>query len=119
MSEPYNHLLRVAEMLADCDQPTDDETYKAWEHALAYFENNVPPEVAEVIELARAYYAKPGNSCGGLLHIVLDDYNLEDQHIAFCRAEAERAGDAEGVAICDKMARWPIRWRRVVAEAAS
>lgn len=116
---PYDHLLRIAEMLADCDQPTDDDHYNAWELATGYFAKNTPSEVEAVIDLARAYYAKPGNSCGGPLHIVLDDYNLEDEHIAFCRAEAERVGDADGVAICDKMARWPVRWRRVVAQAAS
>jgi len=115
--EPYNQPVRVMEMLADCDQPSDDETYNAWELATKYVARTAPLEVADVIELARAYYAKPGNSCGGPLHLVLDDCNLADEHVAFCRAEAERIGDADGVAICDKMARWPVRWRRIVAEA--
>jgi len=36
-------------MLADCEQPTDDDTYNAWEHALAYFKQSMPSEVAEVV----------------------------------------------------------------------
>lgn len=42
------------------------------------------PTVAEVLPLVNAYYAKPGNSVGGNLHIVLDDCNVEDGHVEFC-----------------------------------
>ena len=31
------------------------------------------------------FYEINGNNCGGKLHIVLDDYNLEDEHIIWCR----------------------------------
>lgn len=59
------------------------------------------PSVPEVAELARAYYEKPGNGCGGSLHIVLDDGNLEDGHIEFCRTYAAERDDADGVRLAE------------------
>lgn len=38
------------------------------------------PTVPDVLLLARAYCAKPGNSVGGDLHIVLEDRNVQDCH---------------------------------------
>ena len=39
------------------------------------------PTVPEVLPLVRAYYQKPGNIVGGNLHLVLDDENVENEHI--------------------------------------
>lgn len=36
------------------------------------------------------YYSKPGHSTGGGLHIVLDDNNLSDNSIEFCREWCSR-----------------------------
>lgn len=55
------------------------------------------PTLPDVIPLVRAYYAKPGNSAGGSLHIVLDDGNVSDAHIRFCMDEAQKNGDEDGV----------------------
>jgi hypothetical protein len=60
---------------------------------------NPDPSVATVRTLVRAFYARPGNGCGGHLHIVLDDGNLEDDHIDFCIAQAVEAKDAEAEAL--------------------
>lgn len=116
--QPYNHLLRVAEMLADSEQPAEDDAYNAWEWAMKYFSRNAPDEVRECIRLVEAYYKKPGNACGGPLHIVLDDDNVQDEHLAFCRAEAVKQEDSDGVAICDMMAKMPQRYRRIVTMEA-
>lgn len=59
------------------------------------------PTVPEVLPIVRAYYAKPGNLCGGSLHIVIDDGNIEDSHVRLCRAWAGKRGDADGVALAD------------------
>jgi len=48
--------------------------------------------------LVRAFYARAGNSCGGHLHIVLDDGNIDDDDIDFCIARAVEAKDAEAEA---------------------
>jgi hypothetical protein len=39
------------------------------------------PDVAKVVELIRHLYEDLGHSNGGQLHAVLDDYNVEDEHI--------------------------------------
>lgn len=55
------------------------------------------------LEMARKYYAKEGNICGGNLHIVLDDGNIEDDCVRFCRERAESAGDSDGVNLANKL----------------
>lgn len=47
------------------------------------------PNVAEVMPLVNAFYAFDGNACGGSLHIVLDDENIEDGHVDYCIAYAQ------------------------------
>ncbi len=47
--------------------------------------------------MARDYYKLPGNGCGGSLHIVLDDGNLETCHVQFCLDWAEEHGDEKGI----------------------
>lgn len=59
------------------------------------------PTVPDVLPMVHAYYRKPGNSVGGNLHIVLDDDNILDSDILFCRRQAEEANDVDGVALAD------------------
>ena len=73
------------------------------------------PKVPEVLALVRAYYAKPGNGVGGSLHIVLDDHNVKDSDIAWCRDRAQAAGDEDGVKIAELMLQMtPSQRRRLV-----
>lgn len=55
------------------------------------------------IEAAKTFYELPGNSCGGALHIVLDDGNIEDDCIEFCRRHCETQSDGFGVLLCDAL----------------
>jgi hypothetical protein len=57
------------------------------------------PTVPVVLALACHYYAKPGNSTGGNLHVVLEDRNLEDEFIADSIERAVEQGDEEGAAL--------------------
>ncbi len=59
------------------------------------------PTVPEVLPLVRAYYARPGNSAGGSLHIVLEDGNVKNRDVEFCRLWAEERGDVDGVALAE------------------
>lgn len=59
------------------------------------------PTVPDVLPLVREYYSRPENGCGGSLHIVLDDHNLEDHCIAFCREWAAKRSDHDGVRLAD------------------
>ncbi len=52
------------------------------------------PALSQVSEAARAYLAK--HMTGGALHIVLDDGNVEDDHVAWCEGYAAGQGDEEG-----------------------
>jgi len=55
------------------------------------------PTVPEVLPLFETYYAKPGNSVGGSLHIVLDDANIQDVYVKYCIELAKEQNDEDGV----------------------
>jgi hypothetical protein len=64
----------------------------------------------DIVQLIEDYYAKPGNGSGGNLHVLLDDQNVDS--VEFCRDHAAADGDADGVAICDRLAALSLidRW---------
>ena len=57
------------------------------------------PTVPQVQPIVDAFYAIDGNGVGGVLHIVLDDGNVHDDHVQFCIDRAETEGDARGAAL--------------------
>ena len=63
------------------------------------------PSVREVTALAGEFYGHDGNGAGGSLHIVLDDGNVEDHSVQFCREYAGKEGDALGAAMADLLMR--------------
>lgn len=63
------------------------------------------PTITEVLPLLARFLAAPGNLTGGVLHIVLEDYNVNDKDVAFCRDEAMRAGDVFGRIIASLLLR--------------
>lgn len=67
----------------------------ACDHALAIS----PPATSEVDTLVARFYAMPGNSTGGALHIVLDDTNIGDDAIRWCVERAEKASDLAAAAL--------------------
>lgn len=70
----------------------------------------------DFIDLVKVYYSKTGNSCGGSLHIVLDDENIEDSHVSWCAGYACGKGDEEGHDIASLMELMTIEQReRVVS----
>lgn len=60
------------------------------------------PTVPDVRRMAEAYYAKDGNACGGALHIVLDDGNVDDDDVQFCLATAREQHDQDGVTLAEQ-----------------
>jgi len=58
---------------------------------------NDKPTIPDVLPLAERYYSLPGNSCGGNLHICLDDYNVGDSSVEFCLDQAEEVNDEQGI----------------------
>ncbi len=73
---------------------------------MSNYEYTDPEEVASdeakaaLIEV-RKFYALPGNTCGGVLHIVTDDGNVETEHVLFCLDLARGSGDSEGERIAN------------------
>lgn len=68
------------------------------------------PTVSDVLPLVEAYYVD--HPTGGSLHIVLDDGNLADRHVEFCRDFARERGDARGVRIATALLRMTRTQRR-------
>jgi hypothetical protein len=54
-----------------------------------------------LVAMQLEYYQHHG--AGGPLHITLDDQNVEDTHLKFCRTQASFEGDMAGLAILDML----------------
>lgn len=76
------------------------------------------PTVLHVIPLIEAYYRKPGNEVGGNMHVVLDDYNLEDWCIAYCRDRSAELNDDDGVRLASLLLQMTGTQRRVASTRA-
>ena len=72
------------------------------------------PTTDQVLPLVRAYYAKNGNSCGGNMHIVLDDGNTDLDSILFCRNQAQQSGDADGERIANLLIQMSLTQRNKI-----
>lgn len=51
------------------------------------------PTIEFMKHIIEAFYQLEGNSCGGGLHIVTDDYNVEDHHIEWCISDERSVGE--------------------------
>lgn len=65
------------------------------------------------------YYKKEGNGCGGNCHLVLDDGNLDDSDIQFCKGYCAHANDDDGLAIMREMLSMSPEERQKVYDTAS
>lgn len=52
-------------------------------------------EVAEICKLVETLYDDMGEGCGGMLHIVLDDGNIDDDDILWCIEYCNREENAD------------------------
>ena len=52
-----------------------------------------------IIRRCKQYYKN--NPCGGSLHIVLDDGNIERENIEFCLKYAKENNDLEGIKLAN------------------
>jgi hypothetical protein len=71
--------------------------------------------VPEFMEKVWAYVDRDGHSLGGALHIAVDDGNIDDSHIEFCRQFALEQGDVEGAWLATLLAEMSKTQRRKVA----
>lgn len=74
------------------------------------------PTVAKVFALVKTYYAKPDNASGGSLHIVLEDGNIESNHVAWCMEYAAENNDPYGVVLADFILQLSLTQREKLVE---
>lgn len=60
------------------------------------------PTLEKLVDLCKEFYAD-GNEAGGWLHLVLDDGNLEDDHIKFCLETANNYNDLVAFTLAEKL----------------
>ena len=70
------------------------------------------PTVPEVLPLIVTYYSIPGNSVGGIFHIVLDDGNVDDGDVEYCLNLAKEREDKESIEIGEILLRMSRTQRR-------
>lgn len=70
-----------------------------------------------ILEYCKCLYKLDGCACGGKLHIVLDDNNIEDTHILFCLNECIKHPEEEeseiGKLICMELLKLSMEERKV------
>ena len=59
------------------------------------------PSVLFMKKIVEEFYNLNGNCVGGNLHIVLDDINVSDDSILWCRDRCITQRDFDGVFLCD------------------
>ena len=82
------------------------------------------PAVPEVLSLVRRLYAqddpctRDAGCVGGHLHIVLDDGNVEDGHVAFCLTKAQEDGCTTCITLAGLLMRMSKTQRSKLSEGA-
>lgn len=80
----------------------------------------IEERIEDIRDMVKAFYEKPDNAAGGVLHITTDDYNIEDHHIEFCLHEAHIANDKDAIDICHALLDIPVgpdRYRAIGLDA--
>jgi hypothetical protein len=55
--------------------------------------------IPDVFPIVKHFYSFADNSCGGSLHIVFDDGNIDDGNIEYCIQYAKERNDYLGMAL--------------------
>jgi len=55
----------------------------------------ITPEMDRLAGAIWAWYQMPGNEAGGVLHVVTDDFNIDDHSLDFCSTFEAESLDAE------------------------
>lgn len=89
-----------------------DDDMAFWESHIAPINWTIPevglklvtkPTIPDVSPLIRAWYAKPGNECGGMFHIILDDGNHEQHWANGKLEEAKASGDPDAISLAERL----------------
>ena len=76
-----------------------------------------PPHMETLLRYCNALYSLKGYESGGLLHILLDDGNIDDESICYCLKECllhpEKEESVPGILICHEYFKMPIEDRMI------
>ncbi len=70
-------------------------------------------------EVIQAFKRLPGNEVGGCLHLVLDDYNLDDEDLAWCSGLAFGVGDQIAMRLADALRTMSVYDRVLAVQRAA
>jgi hypothetical protein len=73
--------------------------------------------VPDVLPLLRQFASVPGNECGGTLHIVLDDGNIDDDSVRWVVKYAREQQDPLGVQLAETLLRLSMTQRETIYRA--
>ncbi|MBC3871892.1 hypothetical protein [Undibacterium oligocarboniphilum] len=62
------------------------------------------PTIPDVTPVVKEWYSKPGNECGGLFHIILDDGNNEQHWADELLEQAKASGDTDAIQLAELLA---------------
>lgn len=65
----------------------------------------------DILPLVCRHYGKTGNECGGILHVVLDDGNIQKHFIESSLIESKKVCDEDAILICEAMLKMSARQR--------
>lgn len=81
-----------------------------------YWDNHL----ATIIKLIQCLYDIEGCCCGGLLHVMIDDENIDDGSIIFtlreCLNNPDREESGIGKLICEEFSKLSMEQRRLVVQ---
>lgn len=79
------------------------------------------PAIPDVIDRFHAYYRAHCQPYGSWhnLHVVLDDRNVAEHHVRFCRERALNEGDTEGAELADILLRMSKTQRAKLGDMAA
>lgn len=102
-----------------------DKRYREIEKGAKYIQDSITNNQCKYIYLymlglladCKHLYEQDGWTTGGYLHILLDDGNLDDSSILFCKKECEEHPEdpysSLGITICDRYLKMSMKERRI------
>lgn len=80
----------------------------------------ITEHMTETARLIQEWYGHDGNGAGGMLHVALDDFNLEDHHLEWHEQDADRSDPLwpEAEVILDRLGDLTIGERAIVVAVA-
>lgn len=74
-------------------------------------------KIKDLIPLVRDWFSRPGNSGGGVFHVVLEDGNYQQEFADLALASARLSGDAKAIELAEMLASLTDKERRKLCDS--